>query len=54
MGFGLQKLNDHINILKKYALACKVIGAGYGGHVLSLWETEPQIDLPLKLHRLKM
>lgn len=47
-----EQLENHINILRKYALACKILGVGYGGHVLSLWKEKPDVDLPFKLHRL--
>ena len=47
-----EKLNDHIKEIKKYAAACKIIGAGYGGHVVSLWQEEPPEKLPFKLIRL--
>jgi len=35
--------------LKKHALACKIIGAGFGGHVVSLWENTPPENLPFEL-----
>lgn len=38
-------MDAHICILQKHALACKVVGAGYGGHVLSLWKQDPPEDL---------
>lgn len=47
-----EKLDAHIKELQKYALACKVIGAGYGGFVLSFWEESPNADLPFKLYSL--
>jgi mevalonate kinase len=39
-------LHQHIKELEKYTLACKVIGAGLGGHVLSLWDKPPPKDFP--------
>ncbi|MGL5743316.1 MAG: mevalonate kinase family protein [Legionella sp.] len=45
------RVNKHIHELKKYALACKVIGAG---HVLSLWKTSPPDNLPFKLSRVEI
>jgi len=36
------QLDIHINMLKSLgAIACKPIGAGLGGYVLSLWKNEP-------------
>ncbi|MCA0403451.1 MAG: mevalonate kinase [Proteobacteria bacterium] len=43
------KLNDHLIELKKAALSCKIVGAGFGGHVISLWEDIPPKDLSFKL-----
>lgn len=43
------KLDEHLKQLKKTALACKIIGAGFGGHVVSLWKEKPPKDLKLKL-----
>lgn len=43
------KLHDHVTELKKHALACKIIGAGFGGHVVSLWENTPPENLPFEL-----
>ncbi|KTC92832.1 mevalonate kinase [Fluoribacter dumoffii] len=49
-----ERVKNHIDILKKYALACKIIEAGYGGYVLSLWKQEPTVDLPFKLYRVNI
>ncbi|KTD74632.1 mevalonate kinase [Legionella waltersii] len=46
------KLNDHVLVLKEHALATKIVGAGYGGHVLSLWKDNPPPDFPIKLYPL--
>lgn len=51
-GLVSEKLHEHVKELQKHAKACKIVGAGYGGHVLSLWEKEPETHLPFKLHRL--
>lgn len=51
-GLVSEKLHRHVQELKKHAKACKIVGAGYGGHVISLWEKEPDVHLPFKLHRL--
>jgi mevalonate kinase len=46
------QLAHHLDEVSQYAMACKVIGAGFGGHVLSLWEHNPPNNLPFKLHPL--
>lgn len=46
------QLHNHIQQLKQHALACKVVGAGFGGHVLSLWKEPPPSDYPIKLYPL--
>lgn len=46
------QLHNHIQQLKEYALACKVVGSGFGGHVLSLWKEPPPSDFPIQLHPL--
>ncbi|MFA5959518.1 MAG: mevalonate kinase [Tatlockia sp.] len=51
-GLVSNKLNDHLTEVKQYALACKIIGAGFGGHVLSLWKETPPSSLPFKLYPL--
>ncbi|QRN02787.1 mevalonate kinase [Legionella sp. MW5194] len=51
-GLVSDKLHQHVQELKKHAKACKIVGAGYGGHVISLWDKEPDGHLPFKLHRL--
>lgn len=38
-------LDKHLQRLQEHALACKVVGAGFGGHVLSLWDKAPPSDL---------
>ncbi|CEG56627.1 mevalonate kinase family protein [Legionella fallonii] len=48
------QLHDHIELLKQHALACKIIGAGFGGHVLSLWAESPPVNFPIKLYRLSL
>lgn len=35
-------LHAHIQEVRKNALACKVVGAGFGGHVISLWKDNPK------------
>jgi len=38
-------VNQHIQNLKRHgARACKLTGSGYGGYVLSLWTSPPQIE----------
>lgn len=51
-GLVSEKLNAHIQQVKQYAYACKIIGAGYGGHIISLWKDEPPKNLPFKLVKL--
>lgn len=46
------RLNKHLNEVKKYAMACKIVGSGLGGHVLSLWKEPPPENLPFKLSKL--
>ncbi|MBN9230879.1 MAG: mevalonate kinase [Legionella sp. 40-6] len=46
------KLHTHLEILKKHACAAKVVGAGFGGHVVSLWKQKPPENLPFKLYPL--
>ncbi|STX50796.1 mevalonate kinase [Legionella busanensis] len=54
-GLTSQALTQHIKQLETYnTLACKVIGAGVGGYVLSLWKETPPQNLPFKLHRLNL
>jgi mevalonate kinase len=53
-GLVSKKLDQHIMELKKYALACKVIGAGFGGYVVSLWENNPSNKLNMKFRKLNM
>lgn len=48
-GLVSSQLHDHIQLLKQHALACKIIGAGFGGHVVSLWDSPPPSDFPIKL-----
>ncbi len=43
------QLHNHIQKLKQFALACKVVGAGIGGCVLSLWKKPPPANFPIKL-----
>lgn len=45
-------MEQHLQQVRQYALACKVIGAGFGGHVVSLWREKPPAQLPFKLYRL--
>lgn len=47
------KLDQHVSALKKHALACKIIGAGFGGYVLSLWNDTPPKGLPFQLYKLE-
>lgn len=44
-----EKLDSHIQQLNHYANATKIVGAGYGGFVLSLWENTPPATLPFEL-----
>lgn len=46
------QLHNHIQQLKQHALACKIVGAGFGGHVLSLWKEPPPANFPIKLYPL--
>lgn len=43
------KLRSHMSILSKYTDYYKVVGAGFGGYVLSYWDSEPPDDIDIEL-----
>lgn len=45
-------LHEHILEIKKHALSCKIVGAGFGGHVISLWKEKPPENLGFPLFAL--